>query len=133
MERHIQDCLMHINPFIKEEEVQEVITINDYEILFIFTNGDKIIYDTHDNNFRGVYPEGHELTDEEWNRSFKIRLRKIMNHRSITQDELADRLGVSRITINRYINGHTIPSCLMLRKISLALDYPLDEFFYKEY
>lgn len=133
MDRYTRHYLMQINPFLTEDDVEEVIELNEYELMFIFKNNDKIIFDTYDNTFRGVYPQGHILSDEEWNRSFKIRLRKIMNRRNISQEELADSLDVSRITINRYLNGHSIPSALMLKKISLVLKCELDEFFYKEY
>lgn len=133
MERFILDHIKHIDPFIQEEDIHEVSMINEYDMFVKFKDGRKYIYDTFRGSFSGFYPENYELTDEEWNRSFKTRLRRIMDRNYITQEELAGRLDVSRRTINRYVNGETIPSALMLKKISLALDCPLDEFFYKEY
>lgn len=123
----------HIDPFIQEDDIEEASMINEFDMLVKFKDGRKYIYDTYHKTFSGFYPENHELTDDEWNRSFKIRLRKIMNRNNVTQDELADSLNLSRRTISRYVNGETIPDALMLKKISLALGCPLDEFFYKYY
>lgn len=133
MDSYTLDHIKHIDPFIQEDDIEEVSMINEYDMFVKFKDGRKYIYDTYQGSFSGFYPENHELTDAEWNRSFKTRLRRIMNRNDITQEELADRLNVSRRTITRYVNGETIPSSLMLKKISLALDCPLDEFFYKEY
>ena len=60
-------------------------------------------------------------------------IEQIRTDKGWTQEELADELGVSRITINRYINGQSIPSALMLKKISLVLNCDINEFFYAEY
>lgn len=133
MERYIIDHIKHIDPFIQEDDVEEVTMINEYDMFVKFKDGRKYIYDTYRGGFSGFYPENYELTDEEWGRSFKTRLRKIMDRNMITQEELAERLGLSRRTINRYVNGETVPTALMLNKISRALKCPLDEFFYKEY
>ena len=123
----------HIDPFVQEDDIEEASMINEFDMLVKFKDGRKYIYDTYHKTFSGFYPENHELTDDEWNRSFKIRLRRIMSRNNVTQEELSERLDLSRRTINRYLSGETIPNALMLKKISIALDCPLDEFFYKYY
>lgn len=133
MDQYTLDCIKHIDPFIEEDDIAETYMINEFDLFVKFKDGRKYIYDTYHKYFSGFYPENHELTDEEWSRSFKTRLRKIMSRNKITQDELSERLDLSRRTINRYVNGETIPDALTLKKISLALGCPLDEFFYKEY
>lgn len=133
MEQYILDYIRHIDPFIQEKDIQEATMVNEYDLFVKFKDGRKYIYDTYHNTFSGFYPDNHQLTDDEWNRSFKTRLRKMLSRKNVTQEELADRLGISRVTINRYINGQTIPSSLMLKKISLALDCDINEFFYKEF
>lgn len=133
MDDYIFTHVKHIDPFVQKDDIEELSFINEFDLFVKFKDGRKYIYDTYHKNFSGFYPESHELTDEEWYRSFKIRLRKIMNRNNVTQDELADNLNLSRRTISRYVNGETIPDALMLKKISLALGCPLDEFFYKYY
>ena len=133
MNDYIMDHITHIDPFVTEDDILEATMINEYDLLVKFKDGRKYIYDTYHHTFSGFYPDNHNLTDDEWNRSFKIRLRKIMSRAHIDQEELANRLGVTRITVNRWLNGHTIPNALMLKKISIALNCSLDEFFYKNY
>lgn len=133
MDKHIFNYIKHIDPFVTEYDILEATMINEYDLLVKFKDGKKYIYDTYHHTFSGFYPENYELTDDEWNQSFKTRLRKIMSRNQITQEELAERLNLSRRTISRYINGETIPNALMLKKMSTALNCSLDEFFYKEY
>ena len=129
----IHNYLPHINPFATEKDLKKVEELNEYEILFVFKNGDKVIYDRVLRSFRGFYPEGHELTDEEWKRSFKIRLHTIMKHRGVSQEVLAERVGTSQTMITRYINGYCIPSTIMLAKIARALNCSLDDLVYREF
>jgi putative transcriptional regulator len=45
-------------------------------------------------------------------------LRALRAHCGLTQEKLAERLGVSFPTINRWENGHAVPSPLALRQIA---------------
>lgn len=133
MDDYIFNHISRIDPFVHPEDIQEAYFINDYDLFVVYKDGRKYIIDTFNNTSSGFYPEGYILSDEEWNMSFRKRLRQKLSRSRITQEELADILGVSRITINRYINGQSIPSALMLKKISLALNCDINEFFYKEF
>lgn len=133
MNEFIFNTISRIDPFVQPEDIQEAYYVNEYDLFVLYKNGNKYIIDTFHNTFCGFYPEGHILTDEEWEIGFRKRLRQRLSRNRMTQEELADKLGVSRITINRYVNGETIPSALMLKKISLALNCDINEFFYAEY
>ena len=133
MDKYIFNYISRIDPFVQEEDIQEAYFINEYDLFVLYRDGRKYIIDTFNNSSSGFYPEGHILSDDEWNMSFRRRLRQKLSRCRITQEELADILGISRITINRYINGQTVPSALMLKKISLALNCDINEFFYKEF
>lgn len=133
MDQYTLDYIRHIDPFIQEEDIQEATMINEYDLFVKFKDGRKYIYDTYHNTFSGFYPDNHQLTDEEWKRSLKIRLRKMLSRANMTQGELADCLNLSERTINRYLNGQTIPDGFMLKKISLVFGCDINEFFYKEY
>ena len=133
MDQHILNHIKHINPRLEAKDIEEAYMVNDYDLFVKLKNGDKYLYDTFTNYFSGFYPEDYELTDDDWLMSFKTKLRKIMYHKRISQDELADCLNVSRRTISRYINGETIPDALTFKKISLALNCDMNDFFYKEY
>ena len=48
---------------------------------------------------------------------------------SLTQEELADRIGVSRQTINSIEKGRYIPSTLLALKLSLVFEKPVNDLF----
>jgi putative transcriptional regulator len=58
------------------------------------------------------------------------RLREYRARANLTQAELAERVLVSRKTINTVENGVFIPSTLLALKLARALDVTTDELFY---
>lgn len=71
--------------------------------------------------------EFDKTIDEEMLTAFQIRLRQLMATKGFNQIRLADETGISKILINKYINGKTVPSILNLMKIARALGCTLDE------
>ena len=57
------------------------------------------------------------------------RVREAREAKGLTQAELADRVGVSRKTINTVENGIFIPSTLLALKLARALGRPVEELF----
>jgi putative transcriptional regulator len=47
----------------------------------------------------------------------------------LTQEQLAERVGVTRKTINTVENGHFIPSTLLALKLARALGVRVEELF----
>ena len=133
MNRYLHDCLMHINPSIKDDEIEDVKILNDFDILFIFKNGEKILFDSDKKTHRGLYPDDYVLSDEQRKKEFRDRLRTIMNRKGITQEELANRLGTTQTVISRYINGITVPNYVIVEKIAEILNCSTDDFRYKHY
>ena len=56
-------------------------------------------------------------------------LRDARNALELTQAELAEKVGVSRKTINTVENGVFIPSTLLALKLASALRKPVEELF----
>lgn len=50
-----------------------------------------------------------------------VRLQQAMNHAGLNQTMLADIMGVQRVTISRYINGHSAPHKGNLQMMAHAL------------
>jgi putative transcriptional regulator len=50
----------------------------------------------------------------------------------LTQAELADRVGVTRKTVNTVENGVFTPSALLAIKLAKALNVPVEELFWIE-
>jgi putative transcriptional regulator len=134
MDNYNWQYVMKIDPFAKEEDVIEIKEINEWDLLITFKNGKKFIYDTFTNYYRGVFYETvDELTDEQEKKEFSRRLRILMKRKFITQEQLAELLGMTQTMISRYINGKALPSVLVVRKIAKILDCSMDELFYQEY
>ena len=129
----IRNYLPYVDPFATEDDLEDIRYINEYEVYIKFKNGEKYLYDTVQHSYRGFYPDGHNLSDEEWKRSFKLRLYNLMRQRFITQEELAERVGTSQVMISRYINGRCVPGVVMAAKIARALGCSVEDLLYKEY
>jgi len=62
----------------------------------------------------------------------KNRLKEIRAIRGISQEELADILGVSRQTISSLENGRYNPSILLVFKIARYFGMPIEDIFIYE-
>ena len=60
------------------------------------------------------------------------RLHELRAEQGLTQAALAERVGVSRKTINTVENGVFVPSTLLALKIARALGRPVEEVFFLE-
>ncbi len=61
-----------------------------------------------------------------------ITLYKILQKKSMSQTELASKLGVSRQRVNRWVQGINYPNKKYIREISAILGVSIEELFYKE-
>lgn len=70
---------------------------------------------------------GNHITDEWCRDSFAYHLIDQMNLKGHTQDTLAERSGLGKGSISKYINKKATPSMTALRKIANALDCSIAE------
>jgi len=56
-----------------------------------------------------------------------LRIKEILKEKGFTQEDLADRIGVTRISIVKTLSGN--PTIKTLEKIATALDVPLRDLF----
>jgi putative transcriptional regulator len=61
-----------------------------------------------------------------------VRLKELRTVAGLTQAELAERVGVSRKTINTVENGVFIPSTLLALKLAAALKKRVEDVFFLE-
>lgn len=120
---------MNINGYVlaglKEDHGQLMSQVVDgYEdnrVMIIYldmADGRTIAYDMLDHAIRTVKKCSDGYTDDEWEREFYIRLKRLMYLRGINQSELAKQLDISQSQLSRYISGKTPMSVYMLRKIA---------------
>ena len=59
---------------------------------------------------------------------FRKRIKEICQARGITQKDLADKLGITDISLNKTLRGE-YPQLQTLEKIALALEVPVSDLF----
>lgn len=104
--------------------------IGDGESIFYLTDGRKFRFDYF--NQRGYYLRDRErtnnrITDEEWIKEFSKKLKRKLLLKTISQKELANRLGLSEHTVSRYVNGHRQPTYIMIKHICEVLNCNISE------
>lgn len=57
----------------------------------------------------------------------EFRIAEILKSKGMTQTDLAEKIGISRVGLSKAINGNT--TITTLRKIAVALDVPVPELF----
>lgn len=115
----------------------EVDNVKDYRprgdrgIRIEMLDGRQIDYDSITHSIRPVR-EYHpntisDITDDYCRDAFVCRLNELMGLKGFTQQTLAEYTGISKGSINKYINKQTTPSMTALRKIAYALQCSMDE------
>ena len=123
---------MNINGYVlaglKEDHGQLMSQVvdgyEDHRVMIIYldmVDGRTVAYDMLDHTIRTVKKCSDGYTDDEWEREFHIRLKRLMYLRGINQSELAKQLDISQSQLSRYISGETSMSVYMFRKIASLL------------
>ena len=56
-------------------------------------------------------------------------IREILEAKGMSQRELADKVGITEVTLSRYINGNRVPKAPTAMCIARALDVDVEEIF----
>ena len=125
-----QDILAERMRRYLEDNIIEHYEINQWELFIRLRNNDQFVYDGFYNviTFNSY---GDELTDEQELKELRKNLKKMLDRRFMTQEELANEVGVDRKTINRYLNGDRIPDAIVLVKIAKALKCSVMDLYYR--
>ena len=62
----------------------------------------------------------------EWSMEFCRRLKELLEDREMTQRELATRIGVTEVTVSRYVSGERIPKAPTVLEIARAVNCPVE-------
>ena len=126
--------VLKIDPFAKKSDVKEIKEIDQWELLIIFKNGEKIILDKDTGYYRNLfYKNINELTEEQERKEFGYALRTMMRRRWINQEKLAEAIGTSQTMVSHYMTGRYIPNGITLRKIAKVLKCSMDDLFFIDY
>lgn len=86
-------------------------------------------YDSLDNSIRQVYFNDSGIDETIVRKTFGNNLQKMLPFSGMNQQELADKVEVSRVMLSKYIRGKSVPSVIVARKIANALGCTVDELF----
>lgn len=98
------------------------------ELILILENGDKVLYNDTNNSVRNLPSDIDNMSEYEFKREFGIRLKKLMNKKGITQEELSEITEITRPMISNYIRGKSLPTFYNMDRIAKALDCSTEEF-----
>lgn len=123
-------CIMKISPRLTKDDIEEIIELNEWDLLITLKNGEQYIYEL-DSNYHRIarYVNIEEITEEQERRELARRLQLLMDRNFMTQEELAERAGLTQAMISRYVSGRSVPNILTGRKIAKALGCTTDDFF----
>lgn len=134
MDEYLWQYVLMCEPFATKDDVEEIRELNEWDLLIVFKNGKKIIYDRFTNYHKDIYYVSiDEITEEQEKKEFAYRLRSFMGRREITQERLAKMTDLTQAMISRYVRGEAVPSAIILRKIAKALNCSMDDFFDRNY
>lgn len=68
----------------------------------------------------------NEHTESPWAFTFADRLGKALHVSGVSNQDMADALGVSRATVSNYTSGRTSPSKLQLKEWALKTGAPIE-------
>lgn len=116
-------------PFIAKDVV-DYHENGKHELILTLVDGSKCSYDTVWHTIRNIPIDRDHMTDEEYRVEFGSRLRDTLYLKGLTQQDLSDMTGISRITISHYITGNTTPSLPNADKIARCLGCTIEDFLY---
>ena len=68
-----------------------------------------------------------EMPEDHWRKEFSIRLQTILSDRGWSQCDLAERTGISQVSISKYMNGKVLPNSYTTMRIARALECSVTE------
>lgn len=105
------------------EHVVEWEPMGKYSIKAYLDDGTMVQYNSMTRMYRIIKPIGDaEWTEELFRKKFALNLASMMYERGYTQELLSEALGISRISVYKYLHGETTPSSYILSKMANLFD-----------
>ena len=86
-------------------------------------------YDPMDNSIRQIYVDDVDTDETIIRKAFGSNIQKMLPFSGMNQQELADKVGISRVMMSNYVRGKSVPSVIIARKIARALGCTVNELF----
>ena len=114
-----------MNHHYEESEIEDWWPIGANSIIVQMRDGTKVEYPHILKTLRQV-PE-YNGSEEEWRREFSRRLSFEMYERGFDQTYLAEKSGISQVSISNYIKRKTTPSAYAVDRMARALGCYMDD------
>lgn len=128
--KYLLDNFKLYYPMITDEAV-EFYDSGTLRVVAVLEDGSRYEYDELYSSIRRLNKIDEcgyeELDDELWKNQFSINLRRTSALRGISQEELSELTGISKVSICHYATGQKVPSAWNLRKIAKALQCRTDD------
>lgn len=115
------------------DKVEDIRKVDMDEILVIYKDGTRWLYNERGNCFRGLPLDPENMTDEEVVFEFMQRFRSVRRSRAYSLTDLHEMTGISLATLSRYDNGETTPTVVNLRKLAKVLRCDLEDLVLMHY
>ena len=113
---------------IRDEVITRQLYLGDFDTLFEFSDGRRVLYDELSDRIRDIYPRDKSYLDkEEWTKEFSRKLYKKMCLKGVSQKELADNIGISNTAMSRLINGKCNVDVYLVQRIAAYLNCSVTE------
>lgn len=100
------------------------------EITIRFKDQTRVVYDDITDTMRFIKKdrvEANEGDEEKWREQFAYNLSRRMLDCGLTQRDIASRVGVTNVMMNRYCKGTSTPSFFIIKKIASVLQCSITE------
>lgn len=101
-----------------------------FEVTIKDEDGNLYIYNSAMQTMRNVPPAeklGEYENEEEWRGDFRSNLRRKLATTDMTQEDLAEVTGISKVMISKYMQGRATPNLYNALKLSKALGCSIEE------
>ena len=117
--------------FVRKEAVVDWYPSGQLEITVKMEDGSRMRYDYLSKTTGTVKLAegivGRDVIEDDWRSEFGYRLARRMRLKAISQADLANEVGISTVTLSRYLNGRATPTGYMLFRLSQALGCSMSE------
>lgn len=125
--------VLESNPDLKDKKIKACTAISLYTLIVLYENGQRELFDLYNHTRRYIDYESDMLTTEETRKEFKFILSRLMDILGYNQDDLSEKLNVSRKTIARYLSGQSLPGYLVLKRLADLFGCSVDDLYFKSY
>lgn len=104
-------------------------------IIVLIDDGSRMEYHSILNTIRNVfnYSEEDAFSEDNYQRDFSYNLMSKMADVGFTQVLLAEKTGISQVSINKYLNRKSLPSIYNCEKLARALGCSIEELTRQKY